>query len=127
MEQELKLHEAEYRFACIIWDNEPLTSGELAQLCLKQLNWQRTTTYTVLKKLCVKGFFKNENAVVTALIKKEQVQQYESRKVLENLFDNSLPVFLTAFMSGRKISEDEAAQLKALIDQRQESDDEHAA
>ena len=53
MEQELKLHEAEYRFACIIWDNEPLTSGELAQLCLKQLNWQRTTTYTVLKKLCV--------------------------------------------------------------------------
>ena len=127
MEQELKLHEAEYRFACIIWEHEPLSSGELAQLCRQQLNWQRTTTYTVLKKLCTKGFFKNENAVVTALIKKEQVQQYESRKVLENLFDNSLPAFLTAFMAGKKISEDEAEALKALIDRCHENDDERGA
>lgn len=121
-DQKLKLHEAEYRFACIVWEHEPLSSGELAALCLQQLNWKRTTTYTVLKKLCVRGILKNENTIVTSLVGREQVRQYESRKVLENIFDNSLPVFLTAFMADRKISEEEARELKALIDQYKEGE-----
>lgn len=121
-DQKLKLHEAEYRFARIVWEHEPLSSKELAVLCQQQLNWKRTTTYTVLKKLCVRGIFKNENTIVTSLVGREQVRQYESRKVLENIFDNSLPVFLTAFMADRKISEEEAQELKALIDQYREGE-----
>lgn len=120
MEQDLKLYDAEYRFACIIWENEPIASGELAKLCEEQMEWKRTTTYTVLKKLCNRGILKNENAVVTSLIKKEQVQCYESRQILEKVFDNSLPSFLTAFMSQHKISAKEAEELKKLIDEYKE-------
>ena len=118
--KELKLHDAEYRFACIIWDNEPITSKELTILCEKEMNWKRTTTYTVLKKLCEKGIFQNDYAVVTSLIKKEQIQRYESHQILEKVFDNSLPAFLTAFMSDKKITKEEAEQLKKLIDEYQE-------
>ena len=119
-EEEMKLHDAEYRFACIVWENEPIGSGELTKLCEEKMDWKRTTTYTVLKKLCNKGILKNENAVVTSLVKKEEVQCYESHQILEKVFDNSLPAFLTAFMSGKKISKKEAEELKKLIDEYQE-------
>ena len=118
--KDLKLYDAEYRFACIVWAHEPINSGELTKLCEKEMNWKRTTTYTVLKKLCERGILQNENAVVTSLVKKEQVQRYESHQILEKVFDNSLPAFLTAFMSDKKLSKEEAEQLKKLIDDYQE-------
>ena len=124
MVQELKLYEAEQRFMEIVWDNEPVHSRELAALCEKQLGWKRSTTYTVLKKLCTKRFLLNEAAIVSSLVTREMVQQYESHTVLEKSFNGSLPRFIASFMSGKKLSGKEAEELKCLIDQYKEKNDE---
>lgn len=116
IEQEVKLFDSEHRLAEIVWDREPVGSGELARLCKEQLGWQRTTTYTVLKKLCERGVLRNESATVTALVKREAIQHSESKRLLEKLFDNSLPGFIAAFMGESKITEEEADRLKRLID-----------
>ena len=116
----ISIGETEYKFAEIIWDNEPVNSGELVVLCEKALEWKKSTTYTVLKKLCQKGIFKNENATVTSLIKKEQVQKLVSEQLVNDKFKGSLPQFIAAFMGGKKITAKEAQQLKNLIDSYQE-------
>ena len=108
----MKLCESDHRFMTVIWDNEPLASGELG--------WKKSTTYTVLKKLCEKGFAKNEDTVVTALIPRDEVQAYESELFMERNFGGSLPGFLTAFLGGKTISAKEAAELKRLIDEHKE-------
>ena len=118
----LRLAEGEYRFACIVWDNEPLPSGKLVELCQKQLGWKKSTTYTVLKKLVSRGVLRNENAVVTAAVPKEDVLREESRAVVDRAFEGSLPSFLAHFMGGRTISDDEADELKAIIDRYREGD-----
>ncbi len=120
MGQDLKLFDAEFRFACIVWEHEPIQSGELAKQCEQELGWKRTTTYTVLKKLCTRGILQNEGSVVTALVKREQVQQYESRAVLDKSFGGSLPKFIAAFLDGGKLSQKEADEIKQLIDRFQE-------
>ena len=111
-----RLAEGEYRFACIVWDNEPLSSGKLVELSLAQLGWKKSTTYTVLKKLVNRGVLRNENAVVSAVIPKEDILREASRTVVNRVFDGSLPSFLTHFMGGKTISAQEADELKALID-----------
>ena len=116
----VKLAEGEYRFACIVWDNEPLPSGRLVELSREQLGWKKSTTYTVLKKLVDRGVLRNDNAVVTALIPREEIQREESRAVVDRAFNGSLPSFLAAFMGGRTISDAEAEELKALIDRYRE-------
>lgn len=116
----LKLCESEYRFATIVWDNEPIASGVLVTLCDKHLGWKKSTTYTVLKKLCERGILKNENSRVCSLVKKEQVQKYESEQFISRSFGGSLPQFLTAFMGDKKISEQEAEKLKKIIDSYKE-------
>jgi predicted transcriptional regulator len=93
----LKLHEAEYRFASIVWDNEPVHSRVLAELSVESLVWKRTTAYTVLRKLCERGILKNENAVVTSIAKKSDVLRYESAAVVDRAFGGSLPSFASAF------------------------------
>lgn len=113
---ELKLCESDFRFMCVIWDNEPLASGRLVTLCNEELGWKKSTTYTMLKKLCEKGFAKNENSVVTSLIPKEEVQAFASEHIVESSFGGSLPSFLTSFFGGKKISEKEANELKEIID-----------
>ena len=118
----LRLAEGEYRFACIVWDNEPLPSGKLVELCQKQLGWKKSTTYTVLKKLVDRGVLRNENAVVTAAVPKDAVLREESRAVVERTFEGSLPSFLAHFMGGRTISNAEADELKAIIDRYREGD-----
>ncbi|WP_094551402.1 BlaI/MecI/CopY family transcriptional regulator [Petroclostridium xylanilyticum] len=115
--EKYKLFDAEYKFVSIIWDNEPINSTELVKLCADKLGWKKSTTYTVLKKLCERGILQNRDATVTALVKREDVQRYESRAVLEKTFDGSLPKFLTAFLSGRKLSEQEAEELKRIIEE----------
>ncbi|MCI9368097.1 MAG: BlaI/MecI/CopY family transcriptional regulator [Oscillospiraceae bacterium] len=111
-----KLAEGEYRFACIVWEHEPLPSGKLVELSLERLGWKKSTTYTVLKKLVDRGVLRNENAVVSAVIPKDDVLRDESRAVIERTFDGSLPSFLAHFMGGRTISDAEADELKAVID-----------
>ena len=115
-----KLAEGEYRFACIVWENEPLPSGKLAELCRQELGWKKSTTYTVLKKLVERGVLRNEDAVVSAVIPKGDILREESRAVVERTFAGSLPSFLTHFMGGRTLSDAEADELKSLIDQYRE-------
>ena len=113
---ELKLCESDYRFMCVIWENEPLASGRLVELCAEKLGWKKSTTYTVLKKMCEKGFAHNENTVVSSLIPRDKVQAFASEHFVEHTFDGSLPGFLASFLGNRTISEQEAAELKRLID-----------
>lgn len=115
--EKYKLFDAEYKFASIIWDKDPINSTELVRLCADRLGWKKSTTYTVLKKLCERGILQNKNAVVTALIKREEVQKYESNAVIKRAFDGSLPKFLTAFLDERKLSEQEAEELKRIIEE----------
>lgn len=118
--KQLKLCESEYRFATIVWENEPVASGELVAICEKELGWKKSTTYTVLKRLVERGILVNENYTITSLIKQEQVQRYESEDFINRTFGGSLPRFITAFMNDKKLSKNEAEQLKKLIDSYKE-------
>ena len=117
---DLKLYEYDYKFMTIIWDNEPVASGQLVKLSLKKLGWKKSTTYSTLKKLCERGFAQNRDAVITSLVPREAVQAYASEQFVENTFYGSLPGFLTAFFDGKKISKEEADTLKKLIDEYEE-------
>lgn len=112
-----KLFDAEFKFMSLIWDHEPVNSTELVKLCLEKLGWKKSTTYTVLRKLCERGVAQNENALVTALIKREEAQRQESEALIEKAFSGSLPQFLTAFLGKKKITEQEAAELKRIIEE----------
>lgn len=118
--EHLKLCESDYRFMTVIWDHAPLASRDLVTHCAQELGWKKSTTYTVLKKLCDKGFAQNENSVVTALIPRERVQAYESAQFIERTFGGSLPSFLVSFLGERKLNEQEAEALKRLIDEHRE-------
>lgn len=120
--EHLRLAEGEYRFARIVWEHEPLPSGKLVELSQQELGWKKSTTYTVLKKLVERGVLRNENAVVTAVIPQEEILREESRAVVERTFEGSLPSFLAHFMGGRTISDEEADELKAIIDRYREGD-----
>lgn len=115
------LFDAEARFMDIVWREEPLSSRRLTELCETELGWKRTTTYTVLKKLSDRGIVKNEDRTVTALVRREAILADESRQVLERSFQGSLPLFLTSFLGGKKLSEKEADELKRLIDAHREN------
>lgn len=118
--ENLKLCESDYRFMLVVWENEPVASGRLVALCAERLGWKKPTTYTVLRKLCERGFLKNEDSVVSAVVLKEQVQAYESGHIVERAFEGSLPQFLVSFLGNRTISEKEAEELKRLIDAHRE-------
>lgn len=113
---DLKMGAVETRFAELIWDNEPMGSGELVKLCAKELNWKKSTTYTVLKKLCDRGIFANEDGVVRSLYNKEQFYAAQSRQYVEDTFQGSLPAFMAAFSAGHKLSEKELKEVQALLD-----------
>jgi len=112
----MRLGAIESRFADLIWENEPLSSRDLVQLCEKELGWKPTTTYTVLKKLCKRGLFQNQSSVVTSLISREEFYAVQSEAFVEEAFSGSLPAFLAAFTSRKKLTEAEAAELKQMID-----------
>lgn len=115
-----RLYDGELRFLNIIWANEPVASGELVRLCQQELGWKKSTTYTMLKRLGEKGLLKNENAVVTTLVSKAEVQSAESESVVQQTFDGSLPGFLVAFLGNKTISDEEAEAIKRLIDAHRE-------
>ena len=114
---DLKLGAVESRFADIIWEHEPLTSTELVKLAAQALNWKKSTTYTVLKRLCDRGIFQNLSGTVTSLLSKGELAALQSEQFVAEAFSGSLPASLTAFTSRNKLSEEEVAQLQALIDQ----------
>lgn len=114
---DFKLGAVESRFADLIWQNEPVTSGNLVKLANEMLNWQKSTTYTVLKRLCERGIFQNIGGTVTSLLSKEEFYAVQSEQFVEETFSGSLPAFLAAFTSRKKLSEEEIAELQELIDQ----------
>lgn len=114
--EELKLGVVESKFADIIWSNEPLRSGELVKRCLEELEWKKSTTYTVLKKLCERGIFKNEKGIVTSLISKEEFYARQSEQFVEETFQGSLPAFIAAFTKRKALSEQEIDQIRKMID-----------
>ena len=118
--REIELGDVQAAFADIIWANEPIGSGELVKICEKEFNWKKPTTYTVLRKLCEKGLFRNEDGVVTSLISKEEFNASKSEKFIENTYDGSLPAFIAAFMSHKKISQGEIDEIQKMINDYKE-------
>ncbi len=115
--EELRLGAVEARFADIVWGNAPLSTKELVALCEKELAWKRTTTYTVLKKLCERGLFLTENSTVSVLITREDFYAMQSEKFVEDTFGGSLPAFIAAFSSRKKPSESEIAEIRRMIEE----------
>ena len=114
--EDMKLGLVESHFADIVWKNEPIHSRELTKICEKELNWKRTTTYTVLKKLCNRGIFQNQDGIVSSLISKNEFYAIQSEKFVEETFDGSLPAFINAFSSRKKLTAEEIAQVRQMID-----------
>ena len=112
-----KVFESEYRMCLILWENEPIKSPELAKLCAKRLGWSRTTTYSVIHRLEERGVLVNENAVVRSLYTKEEIQSAEMEEMMEKTFEGSVPAFLAAFAKSRRLSEDDIAKIRAIIDE----------
>lgn len=113
---EIKLGNVETNFANIIWENEPLSSGELVKKCEDILGWKKSTTYTVLKKLCEKGIFKNEKSIVSSVISKNEYYAIQSESFVEEAFEGSLPAFIAAFSRRKKLSTEEIAKIRQMID-----------
>lgn len=111
-----KLGAVEASFADIIWKNEPLSSGELAQMAGEKLAWKKSTTYTILKRLCERGLFQNEGGTVRSRISREDFYAMQSETFVEETFEGSLPAFLAAFVSRKKLSESEIEELETIIE-----------
>lgn len=114
---EYKLGEIEMRFADLIWNNEPVASGELVKMAQKELNWKKSTTYTILRRLCDREIFQNNKGIVVSLISKQEFNALQSEKFVEDTFDGSLPRFLTAFTTRKRLSEREIDELQRIIDE----------
>ena len=112
----LDLGDLQTKFTELVWDKEPIGSGELVKLCEQEFGWKKSTTYTVIKKLCGKGILQNEDGVVTSLIGREEFYAEKSRKFVEETFRGSLPAFIAAFYSGKKLTQKEADEIQKMID-----------
>ena len=117
-----KIFESEYRFCLILWEQEPVNSTRLVELCRDRLGWSKATTYTVIRRLAERGVLKNENATVTSLISKEQAQRSRLQEMMEETFEGSVPAFLAAFSKSKRLTAQEVAQLQSMIDDYQEEE-----
>ena len=115
-----KIFESEYRFCLILWEHEPINSTRLVELCKENLGWSKATTYTVIRRLSERGVVKNENAVVTSLVSKEEAQNSRLNEMVEETFEGSMPAFIAAFSKSKRLSKDEVEQLRQLIDSYEE-------
>lgn len=118
--EKYKLGEMEQKFADLIWENEPISSRALTELCEKAFSWKRTTTYTMLKRLCERAIFQNESGTVTSLMSKSEFGAAQGEQFLTETFDGSLPRFLAAFTRRKKLSEKEIKEIQKLIDDHRE-------
>ncbi len=114
--EQTKLCASDYKFMCIVWDNEPIQSGALVKKCAEELGWKKSTTYTMVKKMAEKGYLQNKDSIVSSLISKKDVQAFESEYVINNTFGGSLPAFITSFISNKKLTKEEAEEIRRLID-----------
>ncbi len=119
-----KVFESEYRFCLILWENEPINSTKLAKLCNERLGWSRTTTYTVIKRLSQRGIVKNENAVVTSLVSKDEIQAAELDELMEKTFEGSVPAFIAAFTRRRRLSREDLTEIREMLDKMAEEKEE---
>ena len=110
-----KIFEIEYRFCLILWENEPIKSTELAKLCKEKLGWSKTTTYTVIKRLCERGVIQNENTIVTSIVSKEEAQLSELDEMVDKKFEGSLPAFIAAFGRRQSLSDAEIEEIRRII------------
>ena len=117
---EMRMGTIESRFADLVWANEPLATKDLIDLCAKEFQWKRTTTYTVLKRLCERGLFTLQNSVVTAQLSRDEFYAIQSQRFVDEAFKGSLPAFLAAFASGKKLSDQEVAEIRRQIDSMKE-------
>ena len=111
-----KIHESEFRFCQVLWDHEPVTAAELARLCLQELGWKRTTTYTVIKRLAERGVLQNQDGVVTALVSRDRAEVSEIDELMEKKFGGSVPAFLAAFTRRQKLSDADLDEVQRMID-----------
>ncbi len=118
--KDLHMGVIESRFADIIWQNEPISSTKLAKLSEKELSWKKTTSYTVLKRLCDKGIFQNNKGTVTSIISRKEFYSMQSEKFVEETFGGSLPAFLAAFTSRKNLTPEEVAQLRRMVEEYEE-------
>lgn len=118
-----KIFESEYRFCLILWEHEPATTTQLVKLCREKLEWKRTTTYTVIKRLCERGVLKNDGGIITSLVSKDQAQAAEIDELVEKKFEGSIPAFVAAFGRRQRLSQEDIQQMQQLIDRyRKEGD-----
>ena len=110
-----KIFESEYRFCLILWENEPIKSTELAKLCKEKLGWSKTTTYTVIKRLCERGVIRNENTIVTSIVSKEEAQLSELDEMVDKKFEGSVPAFIAAFGRRQSLSDAEIEEIRRII------------
>lgn len=118
--KDIQLGAVESRFADIIWSNEPISSSEIVKLGEQHLQWKKSTTFTVLRRLCDKGIFQNNNGTVTSLISKEEFYALQSEKFVEDTFEGSLPAFLAAFTARKNLKPEEVAELRRMIAEYEE-------
>ena len=111
-----EIFESEYRFCEILWENEPVTSSELVRLCREKLEWKKSTTYTVIRRLSERGVIKSEDAIVTSLVSREDAQSAESTEIVEGTFSGSLPSFIAAFTRKKNLSRQEIDEIQKIID-----------
>lgn len=112
-----KLGVIEMKFADLMWDNEPISSGDLVKLCEQELGWKKSTTYTMLRRLCQRNIFKNEEGLVSSILSKQEFHALQSEKFVEETFGGSLPKFLAAFSTRKKLTDQEIEELEKLIRQ----------
>lgn len=117
-----KIFESEYRFLCILWEQDPIESPELVKLCESRLGWKKSTTYTVIKKLSNKGIVQSENTVVRALVTKEEADRQASDELLEKTYLGNVPAFLAAFLKDRRLSKEDIVHIKKIIEDAGEHD-----
>lgn len=116
--EDYKLGMMETKFAELMWLNEPISSGDLVKLCERELTWKKSTTYTMLRRLCDRGIFQNKDGTVSSIISKREFAALQSEKFVEETFDGSLPQFLAAFTLRKKLSEKEIDELQRLINEK---------
>ncbi len=111
-----KVFESEYRFCLIMWELEPISCAQIAKVCKERLEWSRTTTYTVIKRLCERGVIANNDSVISSLVSKDEVQLAELDEMLEKRFENSLPAFIAAFAKRQRLSQEDIEEIQKIID-----------
>ena len=115
-----KIFESEYRFCLILWEHEPVNSTKLVELCKEKLDWSKATTYTVIRRLAERGVLKNENAMVTSLVSREQAEESQVEEMVDKTFQGSMPAFIAAFSRNKRLTKKEVDQLRDLIDSYEE-------